>query len=368
MQLSRVIPSEPSRRGSAPAGLVFWALGLLVFAGPFACKGESDQPQWDAADATRKTEFVDDEDLVRDLPFAKDLASLAAFAAEEEWDLEGNLVDLVTGESEARYGWESRALLDSDSFVGWRLESGRRTYERECAGCHARNGDGGGPAAQYLFPRPRNFRKREFKFQSAPVGGRPRREDLMRTVTKGLVGSAMPAFRLLPEEKRHDVVEYVRYLSIRGEFEQTLLEWTDLDGEFADPDEVQELVEDRWKRSNNPVTVPLIAETDFDQDSIERGRLLFTNAAACNGCHGDTGLGDGPTADSFRDAWGYPIRPRDLTTGQFRAGIDPSDIYRVIANGIGGTPMPGALGNNTPEEIWDLVHFVQHLTGKEVSR
>ena len=83
--------------------------------------------------------------------------------------------------------------------------------------------------------------------------------------------------------------------------------------------------------------------------------------AACVSCHGPEGRGDGPNADAYEDDWGYPIRPRDLTAGVFRAGSEGADLYRTIAVGITGTPMSSFAGALEPEEIWDLVHFVQSL-------
>jgi mono/diheme cytochrome c family protein len=41
------------------------------------------------------------------------------------------------------------------------------------------------------------------------------------------------------------------------------------------------------------------------------------------------------------------------------------DLYRTISNGIKGTPMPSYSGAMTPEQMWDLVHFVQSLSQPE---
>lgn len=38
-----------------------------------------------------------------------------------------------------------------------RLASGERRYLRHCAACHGLDGDGAGPAARYLDPRPRDL-------------------------------------------------------------------------------------------------------------------------------------------------------------------------------------------------------------------
>ena len=45
----------------------------------------------------------------------------------------------------------------------------------------------------------------------------------------------------------------------------------------------------------------------------------------------------------------------------FRAGQEGKDLYITVATGIGGTPMGSFSGVLSPEEIWDLIHFVQSL-------
>ena len=59
------------------------------------------------------------------------------------------------------------------------------------------------------------------------------------------------------------------------------------------------------------------------------------------------------------DDWGNSIKPRDLTTGVFRGGRRPIDIYRRIHSGIKGTPMQ-QFGTTLKEEgqIWDVVNYV----------
>ena len=53
------------------------------------------------------------------------------------------------------------------------LELGRSVYERDCIGCHGPKGDGQGPAARFLSPRPRDFTKGIFKFAGVPAGELP---------------------------------------------------------------------------------------------------------------------------------------------------------------------------------------------------
>ncbi len=102
------------------------------------------------------------------------------------------------------------------------LKFGQQVYEHYCLPCHGVSGDGAGLAAQYLIPRPRDYRRGIFKFTSTPYGSKPRREDLIRTVTRGIPGTSMPSFRRLPKRELDAVVDYVLALTHRGEFEQLL--------------------------------------------------------------------------------------------------------------------------------------------------
>ena len=54
---------------------------------------------------------------------------------------------------------------------GWRLKDGRNLYMQHCLHCHGVSGDGAGPTAKFLNPRPRDYRQGIFKFKStqAPI-------------------------------------------------------------------------------------------------------------------------------------------------------------------------------------------------------
>src|SRR5512136_1169434 len=76
--------------------------------------------------------------------------------------------------------------------------AGKPLYLRECSGCHGERGDGAGPAAEFLDPRPRDFTKRAFKFRTTPSGQPPTTRDIKRTIDRGIPGTAMPSFAFLP--------------------------------------------------------------------------------------------------------------------------------------------------------------------------
>lgn len=291
----------------------------------------------------------------------------------------------------------------------------RGLYREHCAHCHGITGDGAGPTAAFLNPYPRDYRKGQFKFKSTPVGQKPTHADLKRIVLEGVPGTAMPSFKLLPDLEVEALVDYVKYLSVRGEVLRGLLtETTNLDdnarlvntGEQAAQQEQVALVKDvvkgvleRWDGAPAAVTAiperPKLSEEQLAV-SIKHGRDLFYGAIAnCIKCHGDSALGDGQTTDY--DEWTKEfindgkdrklvatyvslgmlpprtIRPRNLRLGIFRGGMRPIDIYWRVMNGIEGTPMP-ALATNvrtdsdppeakklTPEEVWDIINYVESL-------
>jgi cytochrome c oxidase cbb3-type subunit 2 len=336
------------RRGGAGLATVLWLFALALFFAPFLHDPYTMDPEGD--------DFARAED---DIPFDEDVAAF-------EGDFELPLGELIASAGEEWYGTSSERLRAEGVIDTTRLPEGRRAYELHCVGCHGVRGDGAGPAARHLSPRPRTFRRGVFKFKSTGSAARPRRADIFRTITTGLAGSSMPDFRLLSEEVRWDLVEYVRYLSVRGEFERFLLDTAWDEEELPNEEDVAELAEivnDRWHPDNLRSIYPAAPETERNAASIERGRELFNDStrASCFTCHGPEGRGDGPTAADYNDDWGYPIRPRDLTLGVFRAGADGADLYRTIAVGISGTPMGSFEASLSGEEIWDLVHFVQSL-------
>jgi len=218
-------------------------------------------------------------------------------------------------------------------------------YERHCSACHASNGDGNGPAAVWLYPKPRNFSAGLFKIKSTPGQALPTDEDLFRTVTRGLPGSAMPGFSYLTEAERRELVRYVKHLTAylnREGIRINRFEEAAAQGTLA-----------------QPVEVP--PEPPADVEELGRGREVYRRMQ-CALCHGETGAGDGPQVASLRDILGLPIRPRDFNTGQFRGGSTGRDLYLRIHNGLPGTPMiPYGPEQLKPEERWALVHYVISL-------
>jgi mono/diheme cytochrome c family protein len=306
---------------------------------------------------------------------------------------------------------------------GWRLKEGRNLYMQHCLHCHGVSGDGAGPTARFLNPRPRDYRQGIFKFKSTQAPIKPSRADLTRVLKDGIPGTYMPSFVLLGDEKLSLIVDYVRFLSCRGETEIQLVDIFSAVG-AADKDvrkrvseekikrseavaeivesinkdlndsltESSDFVAEAWTKAELPESVitPAVKRTPPTKDSIDRGRKLYLSQiegkkTQCADCHGPQGRGDGPNTQQFwpilgttperkyedvglHDDWGFPQQPRNLTRGVYRFGRRPVDIYRRIYTGIRGTQMPGFGGTVLNDaEIWDVVNYVLSIPfdGKE---
>ncbi len=90
------------------------------------------------------------------------------------------------------------------------IAAGKDIYEKKCYYCHGITGDGNGPAAPRLDPKPRNFTRNEYKIRSTGLGALPTDEDLFRIISSGVEGSAMPFWSTLTVEERWQVIHYIK--------------------------------------------------------------------------------------------------------------------------------------------------------------
>ncbi|MFM9195498.1 MAG: hypothetical protein ACKOWG_07135, partial [Planctomycetia bacterium] len=238
-------------------------------------------------------------------------------------------------------------------------------------------------------------------------------------------GTSMPSFALLSDVQIDALVEYVRYLSMRGETELALMRaFFELDDEAQGKlpetreflvDETLTPIAEKWKSA--PAAQIAVPDMPADIDlaaSIAKGRELFYgDKANCVKCHGVTALGDGQANDyddwnkaiveinkeikgglakaaetstsgmSAEDASEYrkqvawlgrfsevvegdaltprTIPPRNLRLGVYRGGRRPLDLYNRLHPGLNGAPMPAAKGTVSPEDIWHIVNYIRSL-------
>ena len=164
------------------------------------------------------------------------------------------------------------------------LKHGATVDMARCSGCHGVRGDGKGPAAIYLRPRPCDYRDGKFKFTSTPYGEKPTRQDLVRTIRRGAKGTSMPAFPCMTDEDLNALIDYVVLLSERGETELKMAQFIDFELEEEDEVEIEsvldvaESVRASWQRAEAKITLPATAEPRYDEESIKIGREVFTRA------------------------------------------------------------------------------------------
>jgi len=293
----------------------------------------------------------------------------------------------------------------------------RGLFREHCVTCHGLAGDGAGPASSTQNPYPRDFRPGVFKWKSTERADKPTRDDLANILRRGVPGTGMPSFALLVEEDLDALVDYLIYLSVRGEVERRLIAAAidQLGYEESAPDadaalsldsssEGGEVVGNVVKRVGTDWAQAVSVSTPDDWAELEgeslsaaiaRGEEIFHGPIAnCVGCHGPGGNGEALTLDfddwtkeystrlgltpddreamrPFREVGALrprPIQPRNLQNGVFRGGGDPATLYRRITQGIAGTPMPAVMVVDEPngkgltsEQVWDLVRYLRSL-------
>lgn len=245
-------------------------------------------------------------------------------------------------------------------------EGDRGLYRQHCASCHGVTGNGRGLTGALLNPYPRDYRMGLFKFKSTVRGAKPTRDDLATVIRHGIPGTPMVPIPQLTEEDVQALVDYVIYLSWRGEVERRMIDDAVLELDLEtqrivnpslanseDEEEKERFAEqwdyivgyvteigESWLEAEDSVTevelpqeLPLpknreefVAmmsgpEAEALQKSVDRGRQLFVGSiAACSKCHGPEGKGDGQTNDF--DDW-----TKDWTV---RVGLDPTNREQLI--------------------------------------
>jgi|GEM_PF-330703 len=242
---------------------------------------------------------------------------------------------------------------------------GKDLYVRHCASCHGDMGDGQGVAAKFLYPKPRDFRTGHFRLVSTK-NNVPSWADLDAVLVRGMPGSSMPPWAHLSPEDRRAIAEFVMSLrgeGIRDELIKSLKENDGLtDAEIAAED-IQKEIRGAVATGTTPGESSELPEIPAADDAaVARGKEVYVRLG-CKSCHGDTGKGDG--AQAMIDDMNLPTAPRDFTLGIFKGQYDPGAIFRRIAYGMPGTPMP-VTTNATPTEMVDLAHFIRSLSTEEM--
>lgn len=399
------VKSHLDNRFGNPQEVKFWSKLPLDAGGIFGAISESP----DAAVAVKSLTLSFDEppeafDAPRTLQFITGAAASAEGGPETvtvvSWDPDTGIAQLqnkmITPPAEG-----DQIVIDG----GTVLKHGRELYQRHCSHCHGTSGDGAGPTAEYLNPRPRDYRHGVFKFTSTNGQAKASRNDLRRILSNGIPGTYMPSFvPMLDEIELSHVIEYIRFLAMRGEFERRLA--SELSSDYSSEavasrvesgETMQEIIEelkgvlgediqdslefvgdgitDDWTAADeeDAMVTPSIPRVPDTVESRRIGRELFLSKdVGCADCHGIDGRGNGPQSTIFEknpvtdklydepglhDIWDNVNQPRNLTYGIYRGGRRPVDLFRRVHAGIKGTRMP-SFKNLEHDKIWHIVNYV----------
>ncbi len=172
---------------------------------------------------------------------------------------------------------------------------GALLFEQNCASCHGATGKGDGEAAVALMPRPADLSNRRLSD-----------ERISFVLNNGVYGTAMPAWRDLPQDDLAALQVYVK-------------------GLHSD-------------------SVKTVASPD-----LTKVRVTFVKN--CASCHGVGGGGDGPAAAAL-----FP-RP----TNFFVDGPSQERAFSAISEGVPGTSMPPWKDQLTRDERETLATYVASL-------
>jgi mono/diheme cytochrome c family protein len=218
-------------------------------------------------------------------------------------------------------------------------KAGATVYAKYCSQCHGDTGAGDGYAAQHLKPRPRNFTTGKFKIRTTGSGVLPTTDDLKAVIRRGMPYTSMPPWANFTDDELKALAYYVKSFS----------------PDFA-------------KADFNAAPLEFPKAPGYTKESAVAGRKVYEDTG-CITCHGELGRGDGASARTLVDDWGFPIKPADFTQRwTFRGGSTREDIFRTMTTGLNGTPMPAFGDALKPEERWAITDYMVSLGDGEDPR
>ena len=299
---------------------------------------------------------------------------------EEVWNVITFLFDYV---EQVPRMWDqdiSRAVTNMKDEIAKRRANmnSEELYQLRCSVCHGETGAGDGPAADFVYPRPRDFTAGLWKYKTSPGDLPPLDGDLFDTIKSGLVGTSMPGWSgLFTDQQIMDLVTLIKRFDTAGL-------WVPEDAADEDFDDEGRYVKGDMLVFNDVESTE--GQVPYSDESIARGKEVFEEN--CRKCHGQLGRGNITSGELLEDDWGYRIWPRDLSkpwtwratevsSADGQAGDDEAqraatirNIYKRVSIGIRGTPMPSHRGADegeedaiTLEDRWHVANYTYSLRG-----
>ena len=182
------------------------------------------------------------------------------------------------------------------------IAGGETLYRMHCASCHGASGMGDGPAARGLNPAPPALGSAQTMRDVSPAL-------MFRIVSVGIGGTPMPAFgTVLSADQRWDILGY-------------------------------------------------LVSLQHPRAAVAEGEGIF--AMHCSGCHGASGLGDGPQARALSKL------PPEVGAFAWQVERNDAQLSSAIREGIAGTPMPAARMLRE-SEVAGAVGYLRQLAMRDV--
>ncbi len=225
------------------------------------------------------------------------------------------------------------------------VDRGKVVYKEYCSQCHGATGQGDGPAASGLSPKPAVHAN--MAFDKLPM------EYIYNVIYHGgrSVGESpnMPYWGLtIGQQGVADVIAYLK-ATFKGVPETTAAITGDgPSGVCPQPRKTKRAPGNFRKRAN-----PLPANAS----NVKAGATLFQRTAqplACMNCHGVKGDGEGPMGAALNPP------PRNFTCAETMQDISDGQMFWIIKNGSKGTGMM-AFSTMPDNKIWQLIHYIRTL-------
>ena len=230
-------------------------------------------------------------------------------------------------------------------FAEANVDRGKVLYKEYCSQCHGATGQGDGPAASGLIPKPAVHAN--MAFEKLPM------EYLYNVIYHGgrSVGKSptMPYWGLtIGQQGVADVIAYLK-ATFKG-IQETAATTTagGPSGVCPQPRKTK-----RAPGNFRKLTNPLPAS----EANVKAGERLFQQTAqplACMNCHGARGDGAGPMGAALNPP------PRNFTCGETMQDISDGQMFWIIKNGSKGTGMM-AYSTTPDNQIWQLIHYIRIL-------
>jgi mono/diheme cytochrome c family protein len=249
------------------------------------------------------------------------------------------------------------------------LAKGKTIFSINCASCHGATGQGDGPAAVALNPKPRNFTEGYWRYGSGLAR-------VVRTITEGSPGTGMASFSILPLEDRIAAAHYVRSFSTNaGEDKPEDLAWLVPAGQSQDGGGGT-AADSTGVAGGAAPSGPSISIEKAMAALAEAGPPVGTAASAaepgpgaelyalrCASCHGASGQGGVRVRMLGSAPYAYVVT-RSLGAGRGEWTTSYAAFERLVVSGIPGFVMP-ANGDLSREELRDLYVYTQKLRARQ---